>query len=132
MANVVSASRMELFQRTSEVPETSPASFNWFTGRNCGPRLASVSAKDTSLALTLMVPRGSSFELPRLAFTFCQPTNSACEVKLPRKIRPSTCESEIFCGSTENSPSADAFLVKKVLSCHEKLCKSNFPVEAKL
>src|SRR5229473_475563 len=66
----------------ADVPEIFPASFSLFTERNCGPRLASMSARKRSFARTLIIPRCSSFEFFDGFRESCQPEISASEVKL--------------------------------------------------
>src|SRR5437667_342343 len=60
---------------------------------------------------------------------FCQLETCASAMNLPRTNSPCTSVTESFCGSNENLPAAEASRARRLLSCQEKSCRSNFPSE---
>src|SRR5450631_710535 len=122
---------MESLHLISAVPDTFPANLSRFIDWNCGPRLASASDNATSLTRILTAPRCSSLEFSTRFRGYCQPEISASEVKLPCSNLPSTFESRIFCGSTENFPEADTSLAETLGSWKTRSRRANVPDEEK-
>jgi hypothetical protein len=123
-----SASRIESFQRISELVVSDPASRNALSGPNCDPRPATRFASEISFALISTVPRSDAGFDERAGFSAAfQLVISTSELNVPRRALPCTWVTEIFVGSTENFPEAARSLVLKLGSFQAPSFKSKSP-----